>query len=164
MCGLLKPDSGTIRFNGLDIYQVGLNNFREVISCVLQEDKLFSGSIAENITGFGEDNNRERIIECASMANLHEEIVSMPMGYETLVSELGGSLSGGQKQRLLIARALYRRPAILFLDEATSHLDLENESAVNAAIRSLNITRIFIAHRPSTIATADRIIDLTPQT
>ena len=164
MCGLLKPDSGTIRFNGLDIYQVGLNNFREVISCVLQEDKLFSGSIAENITGFGEDNNRERIIECASMANLHEEIISMPMGYETLVSELGGSLSGGQKQRLLIARALYRRPAILFLDEATSHLDLENESAVNAAIRSLNITRIFIAHRPSTIATADRIIDLTPQT
>ncbi|WP_241630344.1 cysteine peptidase family C39 domain-containing protein [Rosenbergiella nectarea] len=162
--GLLAPDSGTIRFNGLDITQVGLNNFREVIACVLQEDKLFAGSIAENITGFGEENNRERIIECATLANLHDEIISMPMGYETLVSELGGSLSGGQKQRLLIARALYRRPAILFLDEATSHLDLENESAVNAAIRSLNITRIFIAHRPSTIASADRIIDLTPQT
>lgn len=162
MCGLLTPDSGNIRFNGLDITQVGLNNFRDVIACVLQEDKLFAGSIAENIMGFGEDNNRERIIECASMANLHEEIISMPMGYETLVSELGGSLSGGQKQRLLIARALYRRPAILFLDEATSHLDLENETVVNAAIRSLNITRIFIAHRPSTIATADRIIDLTP--
>ncbi|WP_241639904.1 peptidase domain-containing ABC transporter [Rosenbergiella epipactidis] len=164
MCGLLTPDSGTIRFNGLDITQVGLNNFRDVIACVLQEDKLFAGSIAENIMGFGEDNDRERIIECANLANLHEEIISMPMGYETLVSELGGSLSGGQKQRLLIARALYRRPAILFLDEATSHLDLENESAVNTAIQSLNITRIFIAHRPSTIATADRIIDLTPQT
>nr|WP_250318551.1 ATP-binding cassette domain-containing protein [Rosenbergiella gaditana] len=85
------------------------------------------------------------------------------MGSETLVSELVGSLSGGQKQRLLIARALYRRPAILFLDEATSHVDLENQAAVNAAIRSLNITRIFIAHRPLTIASADRVIDLSPQ-
>ena len=160
MCGLLTPDQGTIRFNGLDIQQVGVNNFREVIACVLQEDKLFSGSIAENIFGFGEDNCRERMVECTKMAALHDEIMSMPMGYETLVSELGGSLSGGQKQRLLIARALYRRPAILFLDEATSHLDLENEAAVNHAIRSLNITRIFIAHRPSTIASADRIIEL----
>ncbi len=162
MCGLLTPDSGTIRFNGLDIQQVGVNNFRDVIACVLQEDKLFAGSIAENITGFGEDNCRERIIDCAKMAYLHEEIIRMPMGYETLVSGLGGSLSGGQKQRLLIARALYRRPAILFLDEATSHLDLENEAAVNTSIRSLNITRIFIAHRPSTIASADRIIELSP--
>ena len=84
----------------------------------------------------------------------------MPMGYETLISELGGSLSGGQKQRVLIARALYRRPAILFLDEATSHLDLDNEARINQAISELDITRIFIAHRPSTIASADREIKL----
>lgn len=160
MCGLLTPDTGTIHINGIDIQQAGINNFREVIACVLQEDKLFSGSIAENITGFGEDNSRDRVIECAKLAFIHDEIIKMPMGYETLVSELGGSLSGGQKQRLLIARALYRRPAILFLDEATSHLDLANEASVNTSIRSLKITRIFIAHRPSTIATADRVIDL----
>ena len=84
----------------------------------------------------------------------------MPMGYETLIGELGGNLSGGQKQRLLIARALYRQPSLLFLDEATSHLDLDNEAIINQAIRELKITRIFIAHRPSTIASADRIVDL----
>lgn len=82
------------------------------------------------------------------------------MGYETLISELGGSLSGGQKQRLLIARALYRRPAILFMDEATSHLDADNESRVNASIKALNITRVIIAHRPSTLASADRVMVL----
>lgn len=87
----------------------------------------------------------------------------MPMGYETLISELGGSLSGGQKQRLLIARALYRQPSLLFLDEATSHLDLANEAHINNAIASLKITRIFIAHRPSTIASAQRIINLEKQ-
>ncbi len=161
MCGLLVPEKGVVSINGIDIQKVGINNFRQVIACVLQEDKLFSGSIAENITGFGEDNSRDRVIESAKLAYIHDEILKMPMGYETLVSELGGSLSGGQKQRLLIARALYRQPAILFLDEATSHLDLANEAAVNTSIRSLNITRIFIAHRPSTIETADRIIDLT---
>jgi ATP-binding cassette subfamily B protein RaxB len=84
----------------------------------------------------------------------------MPMGYETLIGELGGSLSGGQKQRLLIARALYRRPSILFMDEATSHLDLDNETHINRAISQLNITRVIIAHRPSTIASADRVIQL----
>jgi ATP-binding cassette subfamily B protein RaxB len=86
--------------------------------------------------------------------------MAMPMGYETLISELGGSLSGGQKQRLLIARALYRRPSILFLDEATSHLDVENEAHINASIAALKVTRVIIAHRPSTIASADRVIVL----
>lgn len=85
----------------------------------------------------------------------------MPMGYETLVGELGLGISGGQKQRLLIARALYRKPSILFMDEATSHLDLNNESHINQAISSLSITRIIVAHRPSTIASADRVIDLS---
>ncbi|HHK9779583.1 TPA: ATP-binding cassette domain-containing protein, partial [Klebsiella pneumoniae] len=83
------------------------------------------------------------------------------MGYETIVGELGLGISGGQKQRILIARALYRKPSILFMDEATSHLDLNNESIINQSISSLSITRIIVAHRPSTIASADRVIDLS---
>ncbi len=161
MSGLLSSDTGSVLFNGIDISGAGLNNYRDCIACVLQEDKLFAGSIAENISSFSEQRDPERIISCAQRSHIHDEIMQMPMGYETLVSELGGSLSGGQKQRLLIARALYRRPAILFLDEATSHLDLDNEARVNASIRELKITRIFIAHRPSTIASADRVIELS---
>lgn len=161
MSGLLSSDTGNVLFNGIDISGAGLNNYRDCIACVLQEDKLFAGSIAENISSFSEQRDPDRIISCAQRSHIHDEIMQMPMGYETLVSELGGSLSGGQKQRLLIARALYRRPAILFLDEATSHLDLDNEARVNASIRELKITRIFIAHRPSTIASADRVIELS---
>lgn len=82
----------------------------------------------------------------------------MPMGYNTLIGEMGGALSGGQKQRLLLARALYKKPQILILDEATSHLDIQREKQVNEAIRKLNLTRIIIAHRPETIASADRVI------
>ena len=160
MTGLLTPTEGRIQINGMDITTAGLNNYRSCIACVLQDDTLFAGSIAENIASFDEHKDEARIIECARRCNIHEDIERMPMGYETLISELGGSLSGGQKQRLLIARALYRRPAILFLDEATSHLDLDNEMRINQAIRELDITRIFIAHRPSTIASADREIKL----
>lgn len=161
MAGLLSPTEGSIVANGLDINSMGLNNYRRGIACVLQEDKLFAGSIADNICCFEPTRDSERITACAKHCNIHEEIMRMPMGYESLISELGGSLSGGQKQRLLIARALYRQPGILFLDEATSHLDLENEAIVNSSIRELKVTRILIAHRPSTIASADRTIDLT---
>lgn len=160
MAGLLMPTDGTILFHGIDIHTAGLNNYRQAIACVLQDDKLFSGTIAENIIGFTDDKDEAHMILCAQQCNIHEEITAMPMGYETLLSELGGGLSGGQKQRLLIARALYRKPNLLFLDEATSHLDLDNEAHINASIAALNITRIFIAHRPSTIASADRVIKL----
>jgi len=160
MTGLLAPTQGRVLINGMDITTAGLNNYRSCIACVLQDDTLFAGSIGENIASFDEQKNEARIVDCARRCNIHADIEKMPMGYETLISELGNSLSGGQKQRLLIARALYRRPAILFLDEATSHLDLDNESKINQAIRELDITRIFIAHRPSTIETADRVIKL----
>lgn len=99
---------------------------------------------------------------CAVAASIHEEIVAMPMGYGTLVGESGGSLSGGQKQRVLLARALYRRPRILVLNEATSHLDVAAERSVNQALRDLRVTRLIIAHRPDTIAMADRVIALEP--
>lgn len=160
IAGLLKPTSGKILFNGTDIYQLGLNNYRKYITCVLQEDKFFSGSILENIVSFDNQYDRAWAIECAKIANIHNEIMAMPMNYETLLGELGNNLSGGQRQRLFIARALYKKPKILLMDEATSHLDEENEKAVNKAIAQMNITRIIVAHRQSTIQSADRVIVL----
>lgn len=161
MSGLLAPESGEIFVGEYDVKKIGVNNYRTCTACVLQEDRLFSGSIADNISGFDDKADQQLITECARKCNIHEEIMRMPMGYETIIGELGTGISGGQKQRLLIARALYQKPNILFMDEATSHLDANNERMINGAIESLNITRIIVAHRPSTIACADRIIDLS---
>lgn len=160
MSGMLSPSQGTILVDGMDISKIGINNYRQCIACVLQDDKLLSGSIAENIASFDKELDFERVEACAKRCNIHKDIMCMPLGYETIIGELGGHLSGGQKQRLLIARALYRRPSILFMDEATSHLDLENENFINNSISKLNITRIIIAHRQSTIASANRIVNL----
>ncbi|WP_227537135.1 ATP-binding cassette domain-containing protein, partial [Klebsiella pneumoniae] len=160
MCGLLSPDSGEILADNLEIKKIGLNNYRLGIACVLQEDRLFSGSLIDNISGFDDNADLDFVMECARRCNIHDEIMKMSMGYETIVGELGLGISGGQKQRILIARALYRKPSILFMDEATSHLDLRNESVINQSISALSITRIIVAHRPSTIASADRVIDL----
>ncbi|HHW7568865.1 TPA: ATP-binding cassette domain-containing protein [Mannheimia haemolytica] len=160
MAGLLKPTSGSVYFNGIDIYQLGLSQYRSQIACVLQEDKFFSGSILENIVSFESNYDREWAIECSKLANIHNDIMAMPMNYETLLGELGNNLSGGQRQRLFIARALYKKLKILLMDEATSHLDEENEKLVNQAISRMKITRIIIAHRQSTIQSADRIIAL----
>ena len=164
LCGLFEPLSGSVTIDGYDIQQLGLNNYRKIIGCVMQDDKLFSGSIRENICGFDDKGDKEWMEACARASYIHDVIIKMPMGYETLIGELGEGLSGGQKQRLFIARALYRKPGILFMDEATSALDEESESYVNAAIKKLNITRIIIAHRKSTIASAERVIQLTPLT
>lgn len=160
MSSLLEASRGEVLVAGLNIDKLGVNNFQESISCVLQDDKLFSGSIAENISGFEPNLDMPLVTACAIHSNIHTEILQFSMGYETLIGELGTGLSGGQKQRLLIARALYRRPNILFMDEATSHLDLDNEAFINNSISQLKITRVIIAHRPSTIASADRVIEL----
>lgn len=160
LCGLFSPDTGRIEVNGMDVQQLGINNYHKMIACVMQDDKLFSGSIRENICGFVEEIDDEWMLECAHTSHLHEVIMQMPMGYETLIGELGEGLSGGQKQRLFIARAIYKKPSILFLDEATSALDKESEAMVNQAIKGLSITRIIIAHRETTIASADRVIYL----
>ena len=125
-----------------------------------KDDQLFAGSIAENIAFFDPQPDHARIEEAARLAAVHDDIATMPMGYNTLVGDMGTVLSGGQKQRVLLARALYRQPAILFLDEATSHLDLARERSVNDAVRTLKLTRIIVAHRPETIASTDRVIVL----
>ncbi|ENT3253945.1 colicin V export peptidase/ABC transporter CvaB, partial [Salmonella enterica subsp. enterica serovar Kentucky] len=133
LCGLFEPDSGRVLINGIDIRQIGINNYHRMIACVMQDDRLFSGSIRENICGFAEEMDEEWMVECARASHIHDVIMNMPMGYETLIGELGEGLSGGQKQRIFIARALYRKPGILFMDEATSALDSESEHFVNVA-------------------------------
>ncbi|MDE4035124.1 peptidase domain-containing ABC transporter [Enterobacter asburiae] len=158
LCGLFEPDSGRVLIDGTDIRQLGINNYHKIIACVMQDDRLFSGSVRENICGFTETTDEDWMIECSKVSCIHDVIMAMPMGYETLIGELGEGLSGGQKQRLFIARALYRRPGILFMDEATSALDTKSEMAINQAIKNLNITRVIIAHRETTVKSADRRI------
>jgi ATP-binding cassette subfamily B protein RaxB len=162
LAGLLRPTAGTVLIDDVPLPAIGLEAYRAQIGCVLQDDRLFAGSIAENIAGFSPSPDPERIQQVARFASIHEEIVRMPMGYETLVGDMGSSLSGGQMQRIVLARALYRGPRILLLDEATSHLDEENERAINEAIRRLPISRVIVAHRRSTLEMADRVVPIWP--
>lgn len=158
MLGLLAPTSGSIESGGQDIRKLGLRNFRGMVGAVMQDDQLFAGSVADNIA-FGEEGpDFGRIEGAARLAAIHDEIAAMPMGYHSLIGDMGTTLSGGQKQRVILARALYRNPRILVLDEATSHLDVERERIVNDAVRQLELTKIIIAHRPETIASADRVL------
>jgi ATP-binding cassette subfamily B protein RaxB len=158
LAGLLRPTAGTVLIDDIPLQAIGLEAYRAQIGCVLQDDRLFAGSIAENIAGFSPSADAELIQTVARFAAIHEEIVRMPMGYETLVGDMGSSLSGGQMQRIVLARALYRAPRILLLDEATSHLDEENERMINEAIRRLPISRVIVAHRRSTLDMADRVV------
>jgi ATP-binding cassette subfamily B protein RaxB len=162
LAGLLRPTAGTVLIDHVPLQAIGLEAYRAQIGCVLQDDRLFAGSIAENIAGFNPSPDPERIHQVARFAAIHEEIIRMPMGYETLVGDMGSSLSGGQMQRVVLARTLYRGPRILLLDEATSHLDEENERAINQAIRRLPISRVLVAHRRSTLDMADRIVTIWP--
>ncbi|WP_084113122.1 peptidase domain-containing ABC transporter [Belnapia moabensis] len=148
MLGLLEPTSGEVLIDGVPLPVLGARAYREQVGAVMQEDQLLSGSIADNICFFDPAFDQDWMMECARMAAVHDEIMAMPMAYNSLIGDMGSSLSGGQKQRVLLARALYRRPKILFLDEGTAHLDIEREREINAALRRLNITRISIAHRP----------------
>ncbi|KAB7778944.1 MULTISPECIES: peptidase domain-containing ABC transporter [Xanthomonas] len=156
--GLLVPTKGQILFGGIDIRKLGVNNYRMWTAAVMQDDQLFAGSISENIGFFDPDFSQEKIVEAAQMAAIHEDIMRMPMGYQSLVGDMGSSLSGGQKQRVILARALYRKPKVIVLDEATSHLDVECEILVNSAIGQLNATRIIIAHRPETFSKSDIVM------
>jgi len=160
MLGLLDPHEGRIRIGGIQLKRLGKQPYRQMIGCVMQDDQLLAGSIADNISFFDEHAQNEQIEAAARMAELHTDIVAMPMGYHSLVGDMGSSLSGGQRQRLFLARALYRQPKILVLDEASSHLDVDCERRVNATLRQLAITRIIIAHRPETIASAQRVLVL----
>lgn len=156
--GLLEPEEGEVLYGGIDIRRLGLRRYRNQVGAVMQDDQLFAGSIADNIACFDSESSPPRIEASARLAAIHDDIAAMPMGYQSLVGDMGSALSGGQKQRILLARALYRNPSLLVLDEATSHLDIERERQVDAAINRMQITRIVIAHRPETIASAQRAL------
>ncbi len=160
MLGLIEPTAGEILIGGVKLKSLGLACYRQMMGTVMQDDQLFAGSVGDNISFFDPTPVQERIDSSARLAAIHDEILAMPMGYNTLVGDIGTGLSGGQKQRILLARALYKTPRMLCLDEATSHLDVWNEQLVNTAIQRIQLTRIIVAHRPETIAMAQRVVVL----
>ncbi len=160
LLGVHQPQGGEVRVDGVPIQQMGMHAWRSMVGTVLQDDVLFTGSIADNIAFFDPSMSMKRVMQCAQLAAVHEDIERMPMAYQSLIGDMGSTLSGGQKQRILLARALYRKPRVLILDEATSHLDLQREAEVGRSIAALPITRIIVAHRPHTLATVDRVIEM----
>ncbi|MBM6596761.1 peptidase domain-containing ABC transporter [Microvirga sp. BT291] len=158
MLGLLEPTGGEVLIDGVPLSRIGPKAYREHVAAVMQEDQLLSGSLADNISFFDPNFDPQLMAQCASLAGIHDEIMAMPMAYNTLIGDMGSSLSGGQKQRVILARALYRKPRILFLDEGTAHLDTDNERYINESLRSLNITRISVAHRPDIASGTDAIL------
>jgi ATP-binding cassette subfamily B protein RaxB len=160
LSSLLAPTSGEVLVAGVPLRQDGLEEYRSTLGVVMQDDHLLAGTIGDNICFFDPNGVRDRIVRASQLAGLHEEILAMPMGYNSLIGDMGSALSGGQKQRVLLARALYRMPSLLLLDEATSQLDVNLEKTVNAAIRQTRVTRVIVAHRPETIKSADRVIEL----
>ncbi len=159
MLGILKPNHGDIFIDNKNIGEISMNEYRKALGCVMQNDNLFSGTIAENITMFNLINyDEEKLRNCCEMACIWSDIKKLPMGIHTQVGEMGNIFSGGQLQRIFLARALYKEPKILFLDESTSHLDLSNELKINENIKKLQMTKIIIAHRKETIDSADRVI------
>jgi ATP-binding cassette subfamily B protein len=160
LLGLFQPTEGDIRYDGHLLETLDYRALRRQFGVVLQEPSLFGGSIRENIAFNDASIPLDSVIHAAKLAAIHEDILKMPMGYETLIAEGGSALSGGQRQRLALARALVRQPAILLLDEATSHLDSKTEQLVDANLSALKCTRIVIAHRLSTVQNADQIVVL----
>lgn len=158
LLGLLQPTEGEVRVGGVPLSKIGMQRYRRIVGAVMQDDQLFAGSISDNISFEDETWDEVRVRHAAMLAAVDQDIESMPMGFNSLIGDMGTTLSGGQKQRVILARALYRKPQILFLDEATSHLDVTRERLVNDAVRHLDLTRVIVAHRPETIESADRVL------
>lgn len=159
LLGLLDPSAGVVLVDGVPLASYGRRAFRENVAAVLQDDVLFAGTIADNVAGF-EPIDDARLAEAMRAAAIADDVEEMPMRLLTLVGDMGSTLSGGQMQRILLARALYRRPRLLVMDEGTAHLDAEHEGLVNGAISAMGITRIVVAHRRETLAAAERVVVL----
>ena len=160
MLGLYGASEGRVMYGGRSIDHWGRRGVRVQIGSVMQDDRLLSGSLAENIAFFDDEVDMEKVEACARSAAIHDEIQAMPMGYQSLVGDMGSALSGGQMQRILLARALYNEPAILMLDEGTANLDQTSERRIVEALRALPLTQIIVAHRPQAIAGVDRVFQL----
>ena len=160
ICGLYLPSYGEILIDDVPLQAWGPHSIRNSIGVVLQDDELLAGTVMENVSFFAEDVSEDKVIECLKHAAVFDDIMALPSQLNTILGEYGAGLSGGQRQRIMLARALYKDPRILILDEATSHLDVVREFTINQFIGSRNITRIVVAHRPETIERADRILYL----
>lgn len=156
LLGLYIPEKGEILINGRSLVNTGAASIRKVSGIVMQDEILFAGTIADNITSFDESPSAERLLHCAEMANIHEEISALPRQYETLVGDLGFILSSGQKQRIMIARAFYRSPKLIIMDEGTANLDPEGEATILKNIRAMGISVLMIAHSERISEVADR--------
>jgi ATP-binding cassette subfamily B protein RaxB len=157
MIGLFEPTGGSVLIDGQPLASLNNSYWRSQVGTVSQSDMLFAGTLAENIAFFDPEIDMKRVAEVAGLAGIHDEVMAMPMRFDTQVGDMGSVLSGGQKQRILIARALYPDPAILFIDEGTAHLDPKSENEVVAALAKLPVTRVISAHRPAAISAADRV-------
>jgi ATP-binding cassette, subfamily B, bacterial CvaB/MchF/RaxB len=160
--GLEQPEAGTVELGGVDIRKLGLSNYRRMAGAVTQEDRLLSGSIAENITLFDPHPDTEHMVACARLCAMHDVIMRMPMNYHSLIGDMGDILSAGERQRLMLARALYRRPRILFLDEATSNLDPALDEQINRMLAELQITRVIVTHRATAQHYANQVYRMAP--
>ena len=160
LLGLIDPSEGSVSLLDGIGGSASPRACRRGIAAVMQDDLLFSGSVLDNIGGFDPVIDEDRAIDVARLAQVHDEILAMPLGYYSFIGDMGSALSGGQKQRILLARALYRRPKVLILDEGTANLDVENERRIVAMLADLPCTKICIAHRAATLARADRIVRL----
>lgn len=157
LCGQVTPEAGEVLLNGVPMASLGAEAFRSVLGTVFQDDQLFSCSIHDNIAMNDAEASAEKVEAAAALACVHEDIARMPMGYQTLVGSMGATLSGGQKQRILLARALYKRPRFLLLDEYTSHLDFATEKRVQDAINALGCGRFIITHREHSLREGDAV-------
>lgn len=155
LCGQITPESGEVLLNGVPMASLGAEAFRSVLGTVFQDDQLFSCSIHDNIAMNDAEATPEKVQAAAALACVHDDIARMPMGYQTLVGSMGATLSGGQKQRILLARALYKKPRFLLLDEYTSHLDFATEKRVQDAINALGCGRFIITHREHSLREGD---------
>ena len=160
LLGALVPSRGRLLLGGVEMARVDLEAWRGQVGCVLQDDQLFAGSVLDNIAFFDAAPDAAWAAHCAAVAQVHDDIAAMPLGYQTLAGDLGAHLSGGQRQRIMLARALYKRPRVLLLDEATSHLDAELEQRVAQAIGALGLTCIHVTHRAAVRERADLVLDL----
>jgi len=158
--GLYEPSEGEILIDGKPLTKSTRLPWRKHIGVVMQDDQLLSGSIADNISFFDPQIDMEKVHKASMLAQIHHEIMAMPMNYMSMIGDMGSALSGGQKQRILIARALYQDPKVLFLDEGTANLDEKTECEIVNIISQLPLTRVIIAHRPAFINKANQVFEI----